>query len=137
MTRRSKSRIERVCPNLPSMAEPRFSSPSPPSPSGAEPLKWITCHWVGNKQDAYYVVEVTGDETIPELKALLREAHGIDPGIVAFSTKYLTTERLRDIPDFHNLSELQIAPPPAVPRRPGPLFSTPKARPEKPPQADK
>jgi hypothetical protein len=88
-------------------------SPAPPAPD-AEPLKWITCRWVGNQQNLHFVIEVTGNETIPELLQLLRREHGIDAGIAAFSVMHLTTERLCDIPDLRNFSELRIEPAPVV-----------------------
>jgi hypothetical protein len=54
-------------------------------------------------------VELGGDETVSDLRDILRSWYGLNADILSFGELYLTDERICDIPGFQNFSTLHIS----------------------------
>jgi hypothetical protein len=69
---------------------------------------WLYLRW--RTSNTYYFIEVTGNETVADLKALLDTRYALKIAVVAFQNQSLTHERLKDVPGLANLGSLRIEP---------------------------
>jgi hypothetical protein len=69
---------------------------------------WLSLRW--RTTNTYYFIEVTGDETVADLKQLLLARYDLEVAVVAFQNASLTNERLNDIPGLGHMARLRIEP---------------------------